>query len=125
MNVTLQIALLIFALVTSVWILRKVRRCKVKVYDAVFWVSLSFLLIFLGIVPNVSFIMADILGIQSPANFVFLIIIFLLLEKTFTLSIQVSQLEDKVENLTAEIALRSKAMENKLEVKEQDDNEVK
>lgn len=125
MNATLRIILLIFALVTSIWILRKVRRCKVKVYDAVFWVSLSFLLILLGVVPDVSFVMANILGIQSPANFVFLVIIFLLLEKTFTLSIQVSQLEDKVENLAAEVALRSKAMENKLEVKEQDDHDVK
>ena len=48
---------------------------------------------------------------QSPANLIFLIIIFLLLEKVFTLSIITSQLEDKVTVLSAEVALRSHADE--------------
>ncbi len=119
MSFTLRIALLVVAIVTVVWILRKVRRCKVKVYDAVFWIAISVILVVLGVVPELSFYMSGILGIQSPANFVFLIIIFLLLEKLFTLSIQVSQLEDKIENLSAEVALRTKVMENKVERKEQ------
>ena len=46
---------------------------------------------------------------MSPSNLVFLVIIFLLVEKIFTLSIIVSQLEDKIGVLSAEIALRSKA----------------
>ena len=45
----------------------------------------------------------------SPANLIFLIVIFLLLEKVFTLSIIVSQLEDKITTLSAELAIRTHA----------------
>ena len=56
---------------------------------------------------------------QSPANLIFLIIIFLLLEKVFTLSIITSQLEDKVTILSAEVALRSHADERVSEEEEE------
>ena len=46
---------------------------------------------------------------------VFLVIIFLLVEKIFTLSIIVSQLEDKIGVLSAEVALRSKAENKKID----------
>ena len=45
----------------------------------------------------------------------FLVIIFLLVEKIFTLSIIVSQLEDKIGVLSAEVALRSKAENKKID----------
>ena len=56
-----------------------------------------------------------IFGIMSPSNLVFLVIIFLLVEKIFTLSIIVSQLEDKIGVLSAEVALRSKAENKKID----------
>ena len=52
---------------------------------------------------------------MSPSNLVFLVIIFLLVEKIFTLSIIVSQLEDKIGVLSAEVALRSKAENKKID----------
>lgn len=58
--------------------------------------------------------MASILGIQSPANFVFLAVIAILLEKMFSLSIQVSLLENKVEVMAAELALRCKNIEDRV-----------
>ena len=51
------------------------------------------------------------IGMLSPANLIFLVVIFLMLEKIFTLSILVSQLEEKVEVLSAELALRSHSVE--------------
>lgn len=44
---------------------------------------------------------------MSPANFIFLVMIIILFEKVFTLSIIVSQLEEKITVLSAEVALRS------------------
>ena len=59
------------------------------------------------------------LGIESPANLVFLFVICLLLEKIFTLSIITSQLEEKVSILSAEVALRSQDDKKRInEVKE-------
>ena len=76
------------------------------------------MLALLGIFPQISFKMTRLLGIQSPSNFVFLAVICLLLEKILSLSIQVSQLESKIEIMAAELALRSKDMEEKLEKNE-------
>ena len=49
-----------------------------------------------------------------------MIIIFLLVEKIFTLSLIVSQLEEKISILSAEVALRSKAANRRLN----DDEEI-
>ncbi len=69
----------------------------------------------LAIFPEISYELCRIFGIMSPSNLVFLVIIFLLVEKIFTLSIIVSQLEDKIGVLSAEVALRSKAENKKID----------
>lgn len=114
MHTTLRVLLLIASLITAIWILRKIRKNSVKQEDALFWLCFAFLLAVLGIFPELSFTMAEILGIQSPANFIFLAIIAILLEKMFSLSIQISTLENKVEIMAAELALRCKNMEDEI-----------
>lgn len=115
MSATLRVLLLVASLVTAVWILRKIRKNRVKQEDALYWLCFAFMLAILGIFPGLSFIMSSILGIQSPANFIFLAIIALLMEKLFSLSIQVSALENKLEIMAAELALRCKNMEDEIE----------
>ena len=70
---------------------------------------------FAGNLSGISYELCRIFGIMSPSNLVFLVIIFLLVEKIFTLSIIVSQLEDKIGVLSAEVALRSKAENKKID----------
>lgn len=122
MNATLRVLLLAASLITAVWILRKIRKNRVKQEDALFWLCFAFLLAVLGIFPELSFIMARILGIQSPANFIFLAIIAILMEKMFSLSIQVSTLENKVEIMAAELAIRCKNMEDEIEKSKEAEN---
>ena len=93
MSTTLRTVLLISSVVTAAWVLRRIRKNGVKQEDALYWICFSVMLAVLGSFPDISFIMADILGIQSPANFLFLAIIAILLEKLLTLSIQISLLE--------------------------------
>ena len=114
MTVTLRIFLIIASLLTVIWILRKIRKMKVKMEDAIFWLVFSALIIVLAIFPEISYWLSKLLGIESPANLVFLFVICLLLEKIFTLSIITSQLEEKVSILSAEVALRSQDEEKKL-----------
>ena len=96
MSGTLRLLLLFAALLTAGWILYKIRKLKVKMEDAIFWMIFAGILCILGLFPHVTYWLTDRLGIMSPANLIFLVIIFLLLEKVFTLSIIVSQLEEKV-----------------------------
>lgn len=121
MSTTLRVLLLIASLVTAVWILRKIRKNRVKQEDALYWLCFAFMLAIFGIFPGLSFIMSSILGIQSPANFIFLAIIALLMEKLLSLSIQVSALENKLEIMAAELALRCKNMEDEIEKNKETD----
>lgn len=115
MSNTLRIVLMLSALITVVWILRKIYKCKVKLGDAIFWFCMAIILAVLGIVPEIAYWCADMIGIQAPVNFIFLFVLALMIEKLFTLSIVVSQLQDKVTVLSAEVALRNYNEEKKIE----------
>ena len=88
--------------------------------DAIFWIFFAAILLILAIFPEICFELSKHLGFMSPSNLVFVIIIFLLVEKIFTLSLIVSQLEEKISILSAEVALRSKAANRRLN----DDEEI-
>lgn len=121
MSTTLRILLAAASIITVIWILQKIRKFKVKMEDAIFWTFFAVILLLMAIFPEISFALSNILGFISPSNLVFLVIIFLLLEKIFTISIIVSQLEDKVSILSAEIALRSHSADSQIkENKERD-----
>lgn len=107
MSVTLRVLLVIGALVTTIWILRKIRKMKVKMEDAIFWMCFAGVLMILALFPEISYKLTTMFGVMSPANLIFLVMICILFEKVFTLSILVSQLEEKVTILSAEVALRS------------------
>ena len=120
MTITLRALLVVAALITVIWILRQIRKFKVKMEDAIFWIFCAAILLILAIFPEICFELSKQLGFMSPSNLVFVIIIFLLVEKIFTLSLIVSQLEEKISILSAEVALRSKAANRRLN----DDEEI-
>ncbi len=119
MSNSLRTILLIAAAVSACWILYQIRRLKIKLDHAIYWIVFAVLLAVLGIFPEVTYWLTRKLGMISPANLIFLVIIFLLLVKVFTLSMLTSQLEDKITVLSAEVALRSLDAEHRLEVQEE------
>lgn len=115
MSNTLRTVLMLAALITVVWILRKIYKCKVKLGDAIFWFCMAIILAVLGIVPEIAYWCAEMIGIQAPVNFIFLFVLAMVIEKLFTLSIIVSQLQDKVTVMSAEMAIRSHKEEKEIE----------
>ncbi len=111
------------ALLTIAWILRKIRKLKIKMDDAIFWVFFAGVMFIIGLFPQTIYWLANLVGILSPANLVFLIMFILLFEKVFTLSAQISQLEEKITILSAELALRSH--DSVMKSKEKEDKEDK
>lgn len=107
MSQGLRLLLVLVAFLTALWILYKIRKLQVKMRDSIFWIVFAIILLVMGVFPQIVYWLCSVIGIMSPANLVFVIIIALLAEKLFTLSIVVSVLEDKVESLSIEVALRS------------------
>ena len=124
MTITLRALLVVAALITVIWILRQIRTFKVKMEDAIFWMFFAAVLLILAIVPELSFKLSELLGFMAPINLVFIVIIFLLVEKIFTLSIIVSQLEEKIGILSAEVALRSKAETKRIDTVDEKEEQL-
>ncbi len=70
MSDTLRMILLFAAVLTALWILSKIRKLKVKMEDAIFWVVFALILLILGIFPDVTYWLTRKMGVMSPANLI-------------------------------------------------------
>lgn len=105
MSIYLRIILVVISMLSMLNILKRVRKSKLQIEYSIFWIVFSILLILVAIFPQPMFTLAQILGIQSPANMVFLFVIFILVIKLFNMTIEVSQLQYKQQELVQKIAL--------------------
>lgn len=108
MNPVLRIVLIAGSLLALWIVVDKVRKKNIRIADSVYWVICAVLMIIFAVFPQVAFFFAGLLGFLSPSNFVFCMIIALMLVKLFNLSCDVSRLTDKVEQLAQELALHEK-----------------
>jgi hypothetical protein len=107
----IRICLVIGSLVTAGYILRRVRYAKVQIEDTIFWLLFSAVLLLLAIFPGIAFWASNLLGFISPINFVYIVIIFLLLAKMFFMSVRISQMDSKLRILTERVALNEEKVE--------------
>lgn len=105
MTMMLRICLIVASVLTTAMIMHKIRKSKVQIEDGIFWVLFSMVLILFSVFPQVAYWMSDLVGTYSPSNFIFMLVIFLLLIKVFSMTIRISQLEAKLRELVQRIAL--------------------
>lgn len=103
--VTLRVLLVLGALLALWVVCGRVKKSKILMEDAIFWVIAALVLVILAAFPGIAITLSHALGFISPANFVYLCIIVLLLWKTFTNASEISRLKAKVNELAQEIAL--------------------
>ena len=108
MPIVLRVVLIISSILMLLYMLKKVKKSKVQIEHTIFWIIFGLFLIAISLVPQIVYLFADILGIQSPVNLVLAFVIFLLLIKQFLMTIEVSQLEIKIRELVEEIALKNR-----------------
>lgn len=106
MSLSLKIVLVVFSILTCFYIARKLRKSQMNINDTVFWIFFAVILVLLSVFPGIAEWGSKLLGFQAPVNFVFVVVIFLLILRIFIMSIKISVLEDKLRNLTEEIAIR-------------------
>lgn len=105
MTAMLRISLITASFLTMLMMMQKIRRSKVQIEDALFWVFFSFILILFSVFPELVYLLSDLVGTEAPSNCIFLLVIFLLLVKVFSLSVRISQLETKLKELVQQIAI--------------------
>ncbi len=108
-----RVVLILASIGTCVYISEKLKKAQVNAHDVVFWLLFAGVLMILSLFPKIADECARIVGIYSPENFVFLVIIFILVMKVFLLTIKISQLEHKLMNLVEELTVREKIQKEK------------
>jgi hypothetical protein len=118
MSVSLRILLIVVSVLGLVYMLKKIRQSKLQIEYAVFWIICSVCFVIIAVFPQIVYWLANLFDIISPANAVFLCIIAILLIKVFMLTVELSQLENKVKELVQVIALYDKEYKEKHNNKE-------
>lgn len=108
MSGALRILMILGAVFFMVFMIKKIRQAKVKIEYTVFWIIFSGILVLMGIFPQLFYWVSELLGFQAPINMIYLVIIFVLIVKLFLISVQISQLENKVDSLTQQVAIDRK-----------------
>ncbi len=111
MNRGLMIALIVACVVTIIFVLRKIKKSQFKIGDTLYWIFFTVFLLVMCVFPNAIYWVSNLIGFESPSNFIFVAIIFLLLVKTFLLDARVSKNEERLTKLTQKYAIDNEQKE--------------
>jgi len=111
MNLELRVILIAASVLMITAVVLRIRKSKFQIHDGIFWFLLSLLFLVMSIFPQLAIRLSGLIGVESPANLVFLGILSLLLVKNFLLSIKVSQLESNLLKLTQRMVVEETQIE--------------
>jgi len=111
MSMMLRGLLIVGSLLTAFYVLRRVRRSRMRTEDSVFWLLFSLILVIMGLLPDLVTSLADWMGVMSAANLVFLIVIFFLIMKLFLMDQRISVLQRQVTETAQQVAIQGRAAE--------------
>ena len=124
MTTVLRVTLILMSLLILVVMMRKIRHAKAKIEDSMFWVAFALLLVIFSVFPGAADWLSGLVGTMSTVNFIYLLVIFLLLVKSFFMTMRISQLETKVKELVQRIALDNNALEEQMKEMEKKEQET-
>lgn len=105
MTLAFRLLLIAGAVLILAVMMRKIRRSEVKISDSLFWFFFVASLVILAIFPEIAFFFSGLLGVESPANLLFLYVIAVMVIREFMSTAEISRLRSKVTALTQELAL--------------------
>lgn len=107
----LQIGLFGVSLATLVYVLYNVVKGKMNIHYAMIWIIWSIGTVVISIFPEIIYFISNMIGIQTPVNTVFLVMIFLLYILSFYVYMKLSRHNSDIINLSYEIAVLKKRLE--------------
>ena len=114
MSSTLRILLILVSVFVFIYTVRKVRKSQLEIDESMFWILFSVSLVILSIFPQIAEFFTSLLGVESPVNFVFLCVIFIILGKLFFVTIQFSIQKHRLNLLIEKLAILKKEEKDEL-----------
>ncbi len=106
------------ALVTSGFIVVMLRRGYLREKFAAFWLAVAAALLLVSVFPGILVWAADLVGVEVPANLLFLLAAVLLLLVGVQLSFEVGRLDTRTQRLAEEVALLRAELEEQRNAKD-------
>lgn len=105
MSANSYIFFLVFAAVIVLLVLAQVRSQNMKEKYAALWLIVSAIIIILVIFPRLLLFFADLIGIESPVNLLFLLSIIMLIGVSLHLTAALSKMGEDIRILAEEVAI--------------------
>lgn len=106
MPISLRVLLIFASILTTFFIASRIRKSRLRLLDGFVWFMMSLILLIISIFPQIVYWLCRVLGITSPVNLVYLVMIFLLLMICFYSAVRISALEARLAGLAQEVAIR-------------------
>ena len=106
MPLMLRIILLLGAVWLLSHVLRSVRRSGMKTTDSFSWIALAVLFVVLAVFPHLLIALAKWIGVDSPANLLFLLVTFLLIIKIFSMDRKIAKLQQQMLEMVQRTAIK-------------------
>ena len=104
------------AVAALAYVVVKIRHHQLATTDAVFWFLFALALIVMALFPQTVFFLSGVLGFESPANFVFLCLLVVIIYRQLSASVEQARLRSKLTQLTQAVALASVCHDEKEDV---------
>ena len=108
----LRIKLIAVAILFMVIVFRAVNKKRLQMKYSVIWVIISAGMISVAFFPQIVSVLIVLLGIETPANFVYLVGLLAAMTLCFSLTITVSKQSEEIKRLTQEISIEKHKREN-------------
>ena len=113
MNVRIQIIVAVGLVLALCVIINMIRKKALELRYALAWLLVGFGTLILDLFPGVMMGLAKFMGIEVPSNMLFFLGFCFALVIIFVLTIAVSRMSIRIKNLTQEMALYKKYMQEK------------
>lgn len=112
LDIVLRSVLLAASLLILIYMLNRIRRARLRIADAVFWIMFALSLVLLSVFPQIAYWGANLLRIESPANLVLVYINGILLIRSFTYTVNISRSGTRTDVLAQKLAIYQKMAED-------------
>ena len=95
------------ALAFLIYIFRTVRKNRLQMRFSVIWIGLALAMMVMALCPGLIFALTALVGMEVPANLLYLGAIFLLLVLSFSHTVQLSAQSERLKSLVQQISLEN------------------
>lgn len=111
MNINLKLSLIILLILQLVLIINRVKRKKMTMKYASFWILLIIIMSIVVIFPGIVFKLSSIAGFEEASNMIFLLGFFFLFYVSFIITTSISIQNEKIKTLIQEVSLLKESVE--------------